>query len=105
MQDTARRIVIKLYIGVTDNNWFDYLAQIQPPPDEINFWQPGGRTRFRVLDPAEPFLFKRRNEYNSQLFDLVVRAEKWLRSNDYPNQVLSWETDVWGQIPADFGRK
>jgi len=36
---------------------------------------------------------------------LIWRAEKWLRTNSYSNPILKWETKVWGEIPADFGRK
>ena len=39
------------------------------------------------------------------LFQLIERAEKWLRENSYSTPVLKWETDRWGEIPADFGRK
>lgn len=46
-----------------------------------------------------------KNETNSVLFDLISRAEKWLAENEYTTQVLKWETSVWGEIPADFGRK
>jgi ribonuclease HI len=46
-----------------------------------------------------------RNKKNAGLFDLVDRALKWLRENDYPNRVMKWETEYWGEIPADFGRK
>jgi len=42
---------------------------------------------------------------NKALFELIERAEKWLQNNTYPNKVLKWETDVWGENPADFGRK
>lgn len=42
---------------------------------------------------------------NQVLFDLMDRAEKWLRSNTYKNPILKWETKKWGEIPADFGRK
>lgn len=42
---------------------------------------------------------------NEEVFDLLDRAEKWLQSNTYPNKVLKWETDYWGENPADFGRK
>lgn len=45
------------------------------------------------------------NEKNEAIFDLIERAEKWLAENDYPNQILKWETKAWGEIPADFGRK
>ncbi len=42
---------------------------------------------------------------NSNLFELIDRAEKWLRSNTWENKILKWNTEVWGEIPADFGRK
>jgi ribonuclease HI len=45
------------------------------------------------------------NEKNEPIFDLIDRAEKWLVENTYPNQILKWETKIWGEIPADFGRK
>jgi ribonuclease HI len=42
---------------------------------------------------------------NAELFDLLDRAENWLKSHVYANPVLKWETTVWGENPADFGRK
>jgi ribonuclease HI len=39
------------------------------------------------------------------LFDYIHRAENWLRLNTYSTQILKWQTDIWGEIPADFGRK
>lgn len=42
---------------------------------------------------------------NSYLFELIDRALDWLEQNEYPNQILKWETSSWGEIPADFGRK
>lgn len=36
---------------------------------------------------------------------LIWRAEQWLRGNHFENPILKWETKVWGEIPADFGRK
>jgi ribonuclease HI len=42
---------------------------------------------------------------NSELFELLERAEKWLKENNYKNKVLKWETKAWGENPADFGRK
>ena len=46
-----------------------------------------------------------RTARNEQIFDLIERAEKWLKENTYTTEILKWETDVWGEIPADFGRK
>jgi len=46
-----------------------------------------------------------KNAHNKQLFELVLRAEKWLNENKYENPVLKWDTKRWGEIPADFQRK
>jgi len=46
-----------------------------------------------------------RDERNAELFDLIERAETWLKNNDYTNDILKWETEAWGEIPADYGRK
>ena len=39
------------------------------------------------------------------LFQLIERAEAWLKSHRVTNPIVKWETDQWGEIPADFGRK
>ncbi|MGI5920968.1 MAG: HNH endonuclease [Syntrophomonadaceae bacterium] len=51
-----------IYVGVTDNDWYDYLANHQP--DELNFWQPGGKQVFRALQPYGLFLFKLHSPLN-----------------------------------------
>lgn len=47
---------IKLYVGVTDRDWFEVLSAT-PVLEEVNFWAPGGKA-FKVLAPGELFLFK-----------------------------------------------
>lgn len=42
---------------------------------------------------------------NAILFDLIARAENWLQEHSFKNPILKWETQDWGEIPADFGRK
>jgi ribonuclease HI len=42
---------------------------------------------------------------NRVIFDLIQRAEQWLVTNNWTNKILKWETEAWGEIPADFGRK
>ena len=37
--------------------------------------------------------------------DLVARAEMWLRTHAFRVPILKWNTEEWGEIPADFGRK
>lgn len=46
-----------------------------------------------------------RSDKNKHLFDLLDRALKWLKENEYKNSILKWETKAWGENPADFDRK
>ena len=46
-----------------------------------------------------------RNEDTAKVWDLADRALAWLDSNSYPNEILDWNTQKWGEIRADFGRK
>jgi len=48
---------IKIFVGVTDLDWFKFLSR-RSNIEEANFWQPGGRSEFRALHPGELFLFK-----------------------------------------------
>jgi ribonuclease HI len=45
------------------------------------------------------------NNKTKDLFDYIRRAELWLENNTYSTQIIKWNTDSWGEIPADFGRK
>ena len=43
---------------------------------------------------------------NAPIFMLIRSAENWLAENELRDDaVLKWKTDLWGEIPADFGRK
>lgn len=42
---------------------------------------------------------------NSHILQIIERAETWLRNNEVPTPILKWETGIWGENPADFGRK
>lgn len=42
---------------------------------------------------------------NKPVFELLQRAERWLADNKFSNKILKWETQYWGENPADFGRK
>ena len=46
-----------------------------------------------------------RTPRTEELFRLIDRAEQWLRTHPCHAPLLKWETDRWGEIPADFGRK
>lgn len=42
---------------------------------------------------------------NHKIFELIIRAESWLKSHKLVCDILKWDTARWGEIPADFGRK
>ena len=42
---------------------------------------------------------------NQELFLMLRKAEQWLHENTWTTAVLKWDTEHWGEIPADFGRK
>ena len=44
-------------------------------------------------------------ERNQKVFELMARAVTWLNTHQFPAKVLKWQTERWGEIPADFGRK
>lgn len=45
------------------------------------------------------------NTRNQDLFLAVRAAEKWLHENTWTTPIYKWDTEHWGEIPADFGRK
>ncbi len=51
------------YLGVTDWRWYNFLSSRKP--EDVNFWQPGGRSAFRALGPGGAFLFKLKSPYNA----------------------------------------
>ncbi len=43
---------------------------------------------------------------NVSLFAMIRSAENWLAENELDDDaVLKWDTNLWGENPADFGRK
>jgi HNH endonuclease len=74
---------MKLWIGVTDKNWFDHLSRFAP--DEVNFWQPSGSKTFRVLQSGEPFLFKLHSPNN-----FIVGGGFFVRYSALPAS-LAWD--------------
>ena len=46
-----------------------------------------------------------RDSRNAKVFELLERADRWVATHAWSNQVKKWNTEEWGEIPADFGRK
>ncbi len=78
---------MNFFIGITDQSWFDSLSSL-PSPDEVNFWQPSGKTTFRALKLGELFLFKLHSPN-----DYIVGGGFFAHSTLLPIS-LAWMTDV-----------
>ncbi len=77
---------MNFYIGVTDNDWFEFLRQCKP--DEVNFWRPGAQG-FSALQIGQPFLFKLHSPRN-----FIVGGGFFLRYTRLP---LSMVWKVFGE--------
>lgn len=40
-----------------------------------------------------------------EVHSMIERAENWLKSHTIDIPIRKWDTEKWGEIPADFGRK
>ena len=77
---------MKFYLGVTDNTWYNYLSIINP--EDINFWQPGGKATFKLLEKGAPFLFKLKYPEN------VIGGIGFFSSHTFLPMNVAW--DVFG---------
>ena len=78
---------MKIWVGVTDEQWFNRLSVLKP--DEVNFWQPSGGRKFAALAPGEPFLFKLHSPKN-----FIVGGGHFVRHSPLPAS-LAW--DAFGE--------
>jgi HNH endonuclease len=78
---------MKIWVGVTDEQWFDRLSLLKP--DEVNFWQPSGGRKFAALASGEPFLFKLHSPKN-----FIVGGGHFVRHSPLPAS-LAW--DAFGE--------
>lgn len=63
------------------------------------------RTAMGWVARCQPKTTLKPNETNRKLFELLGRALIWLRNHKWPVKILKWDTDKWGEVPADFDRK
>ncbi|MBR6775778.1 MAG: ribonuclease H family protein [Bacteroidales bacterium] len=65
--------------------------------DSVNAqkWVREGRCKTKIVE----------DEKNKTLFDVIRWAERWLQTNSFRVPIYKWKTEIWGEIPADFGRK
>ena len=46
-----------------------------------------------------------RTSKNTEIFKALDNGVAWLKINPVHVKILKWETKIWGEIPADYGRK
>jgi putative restriction endonuclease len=81
---------MKLWVGVTDTNWFEFLRDRAPA--EVNFWQPSANRRAAILEAGAPFLFKLHAPRN-----YIVGGGFFVRYSALPARV------AWEAFGADNG--
>jgi putative restriction endonuclease len=74
---------MRFWVGITDKEWFDFLAP--RTPEEVNFWQPSAATMPRFLAPGVPFLFKLHAPLN-----YIVGGGFFVRFSVLPSR-MAWE--------------
>ncbi len=74
---------MKLFVGVTNDNWFRFLSERKP--DEVNFWRPRSQMDFKALSPGDLFLFK----LHSPL-DFIAGGGVYIRHTFLPLS-LAWQ--------------
>ena len=47
----------------------------------------------------------KRDSRTEELYQIIERAEGWLKTHTFRVPIYKWNTRAWGEIPADFGRK
>ena len=73
---------MRAYVGVTDNDWYHFLAA-RPEVAEVNFWQPSGGRELRVLAPGEPFFFKTHYPHNRVVGGGFFSDPAWVARAEY----------------------
>ncbi|MWV47039.1 ribonuclease H [Paenibacillus sp. HJL G12] len=63
------------------------------------------RTALAWIRNKKPATTLVRNESTRKIWEMTDRAVEWLQNNKYDNKILKWNTEKWGEIKADFGRK
>jgi putative restriction endonuclease len=74
---------MKLFVGVTNDDWFRFLAEKNP--EEVNFWRPRSQNDFKALKSGDIFLFKLHSP-----FDFIAGGGVFLKHTFLPLQ-LAWE--------------
>lgn len=66
---------MKLWVGLTDNDWFDVVSHV-PGIDEVNFWKPGGGFKaFEAQQLGEQNIFELHSTQNEERQKIEIPKE------------------------------
>lgn len=85
---------MKFYVGVTDNDWFGFLAARSP--DEVNFWRPKNQNNFNAIGKGDLFLFKLHSPSN------FIVGGGFLLKHEFLPLAMAWSTFGPNNGMADF---
>ncbi len=81
---------MKIYVGVTDNEWFRFLAgRITQPGDEVNFWLPSAEPI--RLEKGDLFLFKLHRSPETGYRDVIAGGGIFVSYTELPISI-AWAT-------------
>ena len=84
---------MKFWAGVTDNEWFPFLAS--RGLDEVNFWRPSPGPYFTSLPAGTSFLFKLKEPYNHPPYGgLRMPYFPFLERNSAANTFMAFVSTV-----------
>lgn len=86
---------MRAWIGITDWEWFQFLAS-RPGLPEVNSWQPGGKQAFARLRPLELLIFKLHSPRN-----FIVGGGVFAHATRVPIS-LAWESFGRANGAEDF---
>jgi putative restriction endonuclease len=91
---------LKIYAGVTDQDWFDFLRS-QSGIEEVNFWQPSPNAVFHAIGRGDLFLFKLHRSERTGNRDLIAGGGVFVSYSVLPIS-LAWEDFEFRNGAASF---
>ncbi len=108
--ETGRQLFLQGPFPVGTNNIGEFLAIVHALAylkklDDSRPIYTDSRTALAWVKNKKVKTMLPKNDTTAALWNLIHRAEQWLATHSYPNPIIKWKTEEWGEIKADFGRK
>jgi len=107
----TKKIIFSYKLGEATNNIGEFLAIVhalslyKKHKKELKIIYSDSQTAIAWVKQKTCKTKLKRTESNQKLFEIITRAVNWLQTNEYSTKILKWNTNAWGEIPADYGRK